>query len=376
MFPANRIILVRVIVVGAGVIGCAVAYELARRGADVHVLDSRAPGRGATFASAGILAPAVEGHHPDLLHLTSCSLAAYDDFITRVRRDSGVDVEYARTGTLQVAFTSEQAAVLTESATRCAASGIAHALLDGAGARALEPHVSNAVMSALHVPTQGYVSAEQLVSALVQAAGRRGATVVKSRVERIEGTPNGAAVMTSHERLDADAVVVASGSWPVPTGLALSERSESKGVKPIRGQLLHLQVAEPIASAVLWGPDCYIVPWRNRTALVGATVEDVGFDESATVEGVRSLLTAAVTVAPVLDRARFVEVRVGLRPKTEDELPAIGRSSTMHHVFYATGLYRNGVLLAPLTATMVADLVVDGREHADLVRVRPDRLGL
>jgi len=363
---------VKVIVIGAGVIGCAVAYEIARRGATVHVLDGRPPGRGATFASAGILAPAVEGHNPDLLHLTSCSLAAYDDFITRVRRDSGGDVEYARTGTLQVAFTSEQATVLSESAARCAASGIAHALLDGAGARALEPHVSNAVMSALHVPTQGYVSAEQLVSALVQAAVSRGATVTNGRVEAIDETPTGAAVVTSGERFDADAVVVATGSWPFDARRPL----EAWPVKPIRGQLLHLQVDEPIASSVLWGPDCYIVPWRNGTALVGATVEDVGFDESATVEGVRSLLTAAVSVAPVLDRARFLEVRVGLRPKTEDELPAIGRSSTMHHVFYATGLYRNGVLLAPLTATMVADLVVDGREHADLARVRPDRFGL
>lgn len=362
----------KVIVVGAGVIGCAVAYELARRGADVHVLDNRAPGRGATFASAGILAPAVEGHNPDLLHLTSCSLAAYDDFITRVRRDSGIDVEYARTGTLQVAFTSEQAVVLAESAARLVASGIAHEMLDAAGARALEPQVSSAVTSALHVPTQGFVGAEQLVSALVQAAARRGATVVASRVERIEDTPNGAAVVTSRERLDADAVIVATGSWSVD-----SPRSAGPGpVKPIRGQLLHLQVEEPIASSVLWGPDCYIVPWRNRTTLVGATVEDVGFDESATVEGVRSLLTAAVAVAPALDRARFLEVRVGLRPKTEDELPAIGRSSTMHHVFYATGLYRNGVLLAPLTATMLADLVVEGREHPDLARVPPDRLGL
>jgi glycine oxidase len=367
---------VKVIVVGAGVIGCAVAYELARRGATVHVIDGRPPGRGATFASAGILAPAVEGHNPDLLHLTSCSLAAYDDFIRRVRLDSNVDIDYGRSGTLQVAFTPEQEAVLLDNAARCAASGIAHAMLDGAGARALEPHVSSEVISALHIPTQGYVSAEQLVSALVQAAVRRGAEVTNSRVEQIEETPNGAAVVTSSERLDADAVVVATGSWSLDSLRSLGAGPAKPAVKPIRGQLLHVQVDEPIASSVLWGPDCYIVPWRNRTTLVGATVEDVGFDESATVEGVRWLLTAAVAVAPVLDRARFLEVRVGLRPKTADELPAIGRSSTMQHVFYATGLYRNGVLLAPLTATMIADLVVDGREHPDLARVRPDRFGL
>jgi glycine/D-amino acid oxidase-like deaminating enzyme len=281
-----------------------------------------------------------------------------------------------------MAFTSDQAAVLRDTAARFAVSGIPHALLDGNAARSMERNVSAAVIAALHVPTHGYVSAEQLVSALVQAAVGRGATIVNSRVELIEATPHGAAVVTLRERLDADAVVVASGSWAVPMTLAQSERSESKGVtqpapvKPIRGQLLHLRVDEPIASSVLWGPDCYIVPWRDRTVLVGATVEDVGFDESPTVEGVRSLLTAAVSVAPLLDRGRFLEVRVGLRPKTADELPAIGRSSTMHHVFYAVGLYRNGVLLAPLTASMIADLVLDGREHPDLALVRPDRLGL
>jgi glycine/D-amino acid oxidase-like deaminating enzyme len=109
---------------------------------------------------------------------------------------------------------------------------------------------------------------------------------------------------------------------------------------------------------------------------VGATVEDVGFDERTTVEGVRMLLNAAVALVPALDRAQLQQARVGLRPKTEDELPAIGRSSTMHHVFHAMGLYRNGVLLAPLTAMLVADLVLEGREHDELKMVRPDRFGL
>jgi glycine/D-amino acid oxidase-like deaminating enzyme len=147
-------------------------------------------------------------------------------------------------------------------------------------------------------------------------------------------------------------------------------------VTPIRGQLLHVKVDEPIASHVLWGPDCYMVPWRDRTVLIGATVEDVGFDERATIEGVRSLLNAAVAMVPALDRASFQEARVGLRPKTEDELPAIGRSSTMPHVFYALGLYRNGILLAPLTASLVADLVLDGRHREELAMVPPARLGL
>jgi glycine/D-amino acid oxidase-like deaminating enzyme len=115
---------------------------------------------------------------------------------------------------------------------------------------------------------------------------------------------------------------------------------------------------------------------RDGVVLAGATVEDAGFDESATSEGVQQLLQASMRLMPSLSEAMFEEVRVGLRPMTPDELPAIGASSTMPHVFYATGHYRNGVLLAPLTARLVADLVLDGRADEDLVALRPERLGL
>jgi len=363
---------VKVIVVGAGIAGCAIAYELARRGVAVHVLDPRAPGRGATFASAGILTPAVEGHNPELLHLTSCSLSSYDDFIQRVTSDSGLEIDYARNGTLQVAFTSEQAAELNEHARQLGAAGVEHAFLDARAALALEPALATAIAGALRLPTQGYVSAEQLVAALVHAARARGAAFVTGRAERIEDGTRGPSVRTAEGVLEADAVVVASGSWAVdPMGV-----QQQTPVKPIRGQLLHLHVTDRIAAHVIWGPKCYAVPWRDRSVLVGATVEDVGFDERTTVEGVRSLMNAAVELLPGLDQAELREVRVGLRPKTADELPAIGRSSTMHHVFYATGLYRNGLLLAPLTAALIADLVVHGRERDELAMTRPERLGL
>jgi glycine/D-amino acid oxidase-like deaminating enzyme len=147
-------------------------------------------------------------------------------------------------------------------------------------------------------------------------------------------------------------------------------------VKPIRGQLLALSMNPRPATRVVWGTDCYIVPWSDGTVLVGATVEDVGFDERTTTAGIRGLMNAAVDLLPGLEHSQFREARAGLRPKTVDELPAIGRSSTMPHVFYATGHYRNGVLLAPLTATLIADLVLDGRERPELADVRPDRFGL
>ena len=142
------------------------------------------------------------------------------------------------------------------------------------------------------------------------------------------------------------------------------------------GQLLHLRASSRIAPRILWGSSCYVVPWQNGATLIGATLEDAGFDERPTAEGVRQLLNAAQALVPAIAEAVFEDVRVGLRPKTPDELPIIGPSATMRHVFHATGHYRNGILLTPLTADLVADLVMDGRDHRELALTNPARFGL
>jgi len=180
--------------------------------------------------------------------------------------------------------------------------------------------------------------------------------------------------------------VIAAGSWSsqlagaadsaTPAVAAAQVSVRPSPVRPIRGQLLDLKMPARAASRVLWGTDCYIVPWHDGTVLVGATVEDVGFDESATVAGVQQLSGAAVRMLPALEQAVFSGVRVGLRPATRDELPVIGSSSSMPGIVYATGHYRNGVLLAPLTALLVADLVLENRARTELALTRPDRLGL
>jgi glycine/D-amino acid oxidase-like deaminating enzyme len=166
--------------------------------------------------------------------------------------------------------------------------------------------------------------------------------------------------------------VIAAGSW---SGRFAAGQGYSP-VKPIRGQLLHLGLPAPVASRVVWGAECYVVPWQDGSLLVGATVEDVGFDESATVAAVRDLADRACELLPSIWSARFHGVRVGLRPATSDELPIIGRSSQQSAVFYATGHYRNGVLLAPLTAVAIADLVLDRREAPELTITDPARFGL
>ncbi len=360
----------KITVVGGGIIGCAVAHELASRGASVHVVDMRGTGRGATQASAGILAPYIEGHIDALLRLGVNSLALYDGFIARVSDDAQQTIEYERSGSLHVAKNEAAAMELAIAARRFAHAGVAHELMPGHEARRLEAGLSPRIISALLLPAHGYVRAPELTSALASAAVRRGAGITTATVEEICAGERVLAVKTGDGRIESDAVILAAGSW---SGRVAPMKPP---VRPVRGQLLHLHFNERPLSRVVWGTDCYLVPWRDGSLLVGATVEDVGFDETATADGVTRLLASSAELLTTVPQARFDAVRVGLRPGTPDELPLIGPSSTMPGVYYATGHFRNGVLLSPLTAKLVADLVIDGKRDPDLELVRPDRFGL
>ena len=377
-------------VVGAGIVGCAIAYELASRGVRVRLIDARGPALGATRASAGMLAPHLEGHVAPLLALGTTSLGMYDEFIRRVTSDSGHPIEYERTGTLQVARTAAEAADLCNAARALATAGVGHVLLDAPQTRQMEPALAADVVGSLHVRDHAYVAAVALTHGLLAAAAKHDVEIVTAEVTAIE-SGDAPRVLTSSGAFDADAVIIAAGTWSgdlgrgprrsggvhgAPRDVEGRSGSAIDAVKPIRGQLISLRVASRAASRVIWGSRCYLVPWRDGSVLVGATSEDVGFDETATVSGVRYLLEAGTELLPALHGAAFEGVRVGLRPMTRDELPAIGPSSTMRNVFYATGHYRNGVLLAPLTAALVANLVLDGGNSPELALVRPDRLGL
>jgi glycine oxidase len=358
---------VQVIVIGAGVIGCAVAHELTLGGARVRVVDPRPIGGGATHASAGMLAPFTEGHHASLFTLSSASLSLWDDYVERLHAESPRPFHYERSGTLQVA-TEADVSHLTSEADRHAGQGIPHQWLEGRELREFEPSLGEQVQSGLLLPTQGWVDAGAMTRALADAAQRRDVRFTTERVLDIHADKRHVSVSTSEGTLEGDALVLAAGSW---SSAVAGVTSWPPPVKPIRGQLLRLRAASRIASRIVWGSSCYVVPWPDGTTLVGATVEDVGFSEEPTAGGVATLLNAADQLLPATAAAIFQEVRVGLRPKTPDELPIIGPSSTMPHVFHATGHYRNGILLTPLTAKLVADLVLGG--DADLVSSAIDR---
>jgi glycine oxidase len=363
-----------VIVIGAGIIGCASADELSRRGHRIVLLDQRTVAAGATQASAGILAPYIEGHDlTPLLELAARSLAMYDAFVARAREESGAALDYQRNGTLEVAFDASQSARLREQERRIRALRIGCRWLSGAQVRALEPTVSEEVDGGFLVDQHGLVSAPDLSAALVKAATARGAELVTGvPARRISRNENALRVDTEAGSFVAPHVVLAAGSW---SGQIALDGVASIPVRPIRGQLLSLaRLPHPIGR-VIWGADCYLVPRAEGRVLVGATAEDVGFDERVTVTGVRDLLDSACDLVPELWQASFEGARVGLRPATPDEMPIIGRSDTLPGLVYATGHFRNGVLLAPLTAALVGDLVEGNSSDNALRHTRPQRFG-
>jgi len=364
-----------VIVVGAGVIGCAVAYELSRRGMAVQVADDRPTGMGATHASAGMLNPYIEaGDERPLLDLGARSLSLYDNFVRGVSAVSGHDVLYRRSGTLDVALHAPSMPRLVELADRLRARAVHADVLDSDAVRREEPHLNAAVAGGLLIAAQGFVSAAQLTRALAAAARALGVRFLDGlRVHRLSGSGASICLETSRGPLYAGQVVVAAGSWAGQIGI--DGAAVTVPVRPIRGQLVQLNWPGPPLRRVIWAEPCYVVPWDDGTVLVGATVEDAGFDERTTVSGIRGLLDAVSELLPQAAAAGFSGARAGLRPATPDELPIIGRSSVLPNVVLAVGHYRNGVLLAPLTAQLVASVLFDAGDDPLLELTRPQRFG-
>jgi glycine oxidase len=361
-----------VIIVGAGIIGCSIAHQLARRGARVRIFDARSVGAGATQASAGVLAPYIEAPRPGpLLDLAVRSLALFDEFIAGVRQDAGVGVEYRRCGTLEVALDGDEAARL-QAAAGLLPDEASLAWIEPSDVPDVEPTLPTDTQGALLIRSHGYVGASQLAEALTWSALRHGADIetgrrivgIRERASRLEVVSEDGMTWT------ADRVVVAAGSWLSQLGL---DEPAAHAVRPIRGQLLRIEWDGVPPQRIIWGADCYVVPWANGSVLVGATVEDVGFDERTTAAGVRDLLDALCGLLPSAWRSTFREARVGLRPASSDGLPIIGPSERLPGVVFATGHYRNGILLAPITAAMVAEGVLDGAWGAASKPFHPTR---
>lgn len=362
-------------VVGGGVAGLSAARELAARGlSDVVVFDVPRAETAASEAAAGMLAPQAEADRADeLFELLSASRDMYPEFAASLRAESGVDIELDTTGTLYLALTEEDE---RESEARFGwqtRAGLEVERLTADEARELEPQISPRVRSALLFPRDWQVENRRLVRALRGAAGTYGVHLLNRSVEGVRVVGDKVlGVETPEGLVRARSVVLAAGAWSSGVRLLASEqeggasRDEPEShprVEPVRGQMLSFRRpngAEPFARHVVYSPRGYVVPRRDGRLLAGSTTERAGFDASVTEEGVEKIKRNAAEIAPALASLAPGESWAGLRPRAPDGLPVIGESGEVRGLFYATAYYRNGILLAPASGRIVADLLTRG----------------
>jgi glycine oxidase len=362
-----------VVVVGAGIQGCTVAFRLAQARKDVVVLERSVPGAEASSAAGGILSPGVEAVEPGPFYeLCRASLGLYPEFVREVERLSGTWIGFRAGGTLEVAFDDRMAQVLAGRAGLLERAGLPAEVLDGEAVRRLEPAMSPQARGALFFPGEGSVDPRLLARALHLAAAGAGARFVTGQVQAL-ATEHGRVVGVDHDsgRIAAPAVVLAAGAWSMQvSGNGLPQGA----VRPVRGQIAVLDTRPPLLQRVVFSEKGYLVPRPDGRILAGSTMEEAGFEKAVTAGGLLHLMELAVEIAPRLSAAPVVESWSSFRPATPDGLPILGpgRAAGLH---YATGHYRNGILLAPVTGELIADSILGRRPRLDLAPFSPARLG-
>jgi glycine oxidase len=349
-----------VVIVGAGLIGLAIAFELAERGAAVRVYDRGEPARAASWAGAGMLAPyAEEFDDESLLQLCEASLARYPAFVDRVHAAGGVDPHLRLDGIVHAAFDIETARRLERRVAVLGSRGVGCELLDRARTLGAEPWLGTNVVSALLVAGEGYVDNRRLGRALVAACERHGVSIARVNALSVECDSRRALGVRSELGFaTAGAIVNACGAWAAHVdGIP---QSALPPVVPVKGQMLALEAPVGFVRHATWIPGAYVVPRDDGRLLVGATAERGRGDVRVTAAALAALLQAALRAAPALGDFAVSETWAGLRPGTPDGRPFIG-DTPIERLFVAAGHYRNGILLAPVTAALIADFVEGGK---------------
>ena len=369
-----------VVVVGAGIIGLSCAFELARRGVGVLVLERAHVGAGAAGVAAGMLAVTGEAEYetPALAHLGLESQRRYPEFVRNVETVSGLPCELLADGTLTVALGRDDEEELTRDRGFQARLGLSCVLLDGDQAREREPQLSPRVTAALFAPDDHQVNPRAMLRALADAVHALGGRVVTGarvtavetqagRVVDVRGSLESSGSADGREfTVRCERIVLAAGAWSA-SGIAWP--ASPIAVRPVKGQLIRLR-GPVLLRHVVRAPNVYLVPRRGGELVVGATMEELGFDATATAGAAMDLLWRARVAVPGTYDLALVEVNVGFRPATRDHLPLIGETE-VPGLYVATGHFRHGVLLAPATALLLADLILEGREHPLLEGFRP-----
>jgi len=354
----------RIVIIGAGVAGLSIGWRLAQRGVAVTLFERHEAGQGASHAAAGMLAACaeVEPGEEKLFALNRASQALWPQFAVELERASGLTIDLRHEGTLVNALTADDRARLQHDLAFQQQLGLAPQWLSAAETRRREPLLSPSVIGAVFCPQDHQVDNRKVVAALRVAAERAGAVIrTHAPVDRIaveHGRATG--VVIAGELHRADIVVLAAGAWSRSIGGLPSQARPP--VRPVKGQMLALRMdaERPLLRHVVRAPDVYLVPRHDGRLLVGATVEEKGFDPHLTAGAQLALLNAAWRALPGIEELPIAEAWAGFRPGSRDDAPILG-AGPVEGLIYATGHHRNGILLTPITAQTIAGLIVDGR---------------
>lgn len=367
-----------VVVIGGGIIGCSIALRLAQAKLSVCVLDRGAPGAEASSAAAGMLAPQGETVSPDaFFDLGAASRDLYPNFVAEIEELSGQDVGYRRDGELLVARDDEEGRALDEIYEGQTNYGLPLEKLSGNDVRRHVPGASPEISSGLFVAGDHRLDNERLARAIVEACRRLGVTfcaqttvtkIHPSADGRVEGVEACAGAGGASLTFRGDRFVLSAGSW---SGELMAPLGVRAPLRPCRGQIIEFEAPTEFPHVVRAGHH-YLVPRSNRRVLAGTTMEYVGFEKEVTGEGLRSIIEGISRMAPMVKEFRFRRAWAGFRPDTPDHLPILGLGNYENFVF-ATGHFRNGILMAPITAQLISELMLSGSTSRPIEAYRPSR---
>ena len=377
---------VGVVIIGGGVIGLAIARALAQRGVrDVCLIERSTLGTEASFAAGGILAPQAEANGRDEFFELACrSRDLYPDFASALLEETGVDVELDSTGTLYVALTEEDVDEIEKRYAWQSKAGLVVEKLSAAEVRELEPCIAETVRGALRFPRDVQVENRRLLNALVNSVNKLGVTIAtETNVESIATERNRLAesslitkpdrvtgVQTTRGFITCQTIIVAAGTWS-----STIEHSRTPRIEPVRGQMICFDAKPQLTRHVIYSPRGYLVPRHDGRLIAGSTSENAGFTKQVTAGGISQILANAHEISRKVSTLPIVDTWSGLRPRAADGLPVLGPCDEIDGLFYATGHYRNGILLAPVTGELIAEAVA-GRISPLLAAFNPNRFDL
>jgi glycine oxidase len=362
-----------VAIAGGGLIGATIAFELARAGLQVALFDRHEPGEGSSWAAAGILSPAPENAGMiSIVSLGRASLQLYPEFVATVEEISGQNTGYRARGTLEALFSTEAQEKLSTIIAVYHGLGLKAEPVSAEDAREMEPALSSEVEAAVLRPDEASVDNRALTRAVLAAAEASGAkTFAASNVQAIAksgGRCDG--FLVDGEKVRSRWTIIAAGSCSAE----IEGAAQYAPVRPAKGQMIALRAKDCSIERVLWSDHVYLVPRNDGRILAGATVEYVGFDKKVTAGGLQKIIAAALQLAPALAEAQIEETWAGLRPDAPDHLPIIGPTD-LEGLLVATGHFRSGILLAPITAQLIREWITTQNVSQDWTRLSPMRFG-